>query len=171
MKTLSFFVSADPVPSSRTRPSPSGAVKPDRRYELFVRCVERAARRVIEWESFPPAMGPCQVVITCWFRRKTKETDPSKLPAAHTDPPDCDNTEKGVLDGMEKAGVFARSDGQVNDLHTRKHWAKRPSAVGVMVELCAFADLAVNGQPMKRKPSKKRRKLDSDPDSVEFTKR
>lgn len=172
MRTMSFFVVGDPVPNSRVRPSQTGAVKPDRRYDSWLRCIERAARKARSATKFDVIVGSCRVEMHFRFRRKHEAKPLAAQPMEHTDPPDNDNLAKGVLDAMERAGYFARSDGQANDTPIRKTWAESLADVGVLVNVIAFPDLSRAGTPMKRKPSKKpSREIDRDPDSVEFTRR
>lgn len=136
---LVFFVPGVPRPQPRPRLVKSGNVistldKNAARWRAQVRKhvldamknragVERAC-------LVRPLDGALRVDMRFCF--PTKET--SRHGKHHLQVPDKDNLEKLVLDSMEAAGIFAKSDSQVAEGETSKFWGSEVES-GVFVKI------------------------------------
>lgn len=149
---LAFVVLGEPVGKGRPRfnrkTGRTYTPKATANYEEDL--CDRAAFHAIA-QKWPRGFdAPCAVVIDAVFRRpkdRYRKCDPEGRMPRENGRIDCDNVEKAVLDGLQKAGVF-RNDARVCDCHIRLWWTAVDEAPCVEIEVTTISpSLSVVGEP------------------------
>ena len=129
-KSISFFVSGDPKPQPRPRAFARrmGDHYVARVYEAgtaenWKSAIAEAARAA----GLTKFTGAVAVELRFNFKRpkshfRSNGTVKESAPHFHTQRPDYDNLEKGLIDALTKLGAWD-DDAQIADVHTTKQWA------------------------------------------------
>jgi Holliday junction resolvase RusA-like endonuclease len=128
-----FSVAGTPRPQPRPRFVKGRAVSTaNPKAKLWRAAVERAARAAVaaRGDALPLFRGAVRVTLVFTFLPPAGAME--RVGTLHTHKPDADNISKGVLDLMERAGVF-KNDSQVALGPPEKWWGLSPG-VSVLVE-------------------------------------
>jgi len=140
--TLSFYVLGDPKPQPRPRAfaRKMGDKYVARVYEAGTAEAWKSAIAVAAKEAgLAKFEGAVAVELHFNFKRpkshfRSNGTLKESAPLWHTQRPDYDNLEKGLIDALTKLGAW-EDDAQIADVHTSKHWGIGNSGAGCHVTI------------------------------------
>ena len=124
---LLFVIQGTPRPQPRPRFIKGKVVSTvAARIKAWRAGVERAANAAIDAQGRPWARpyfsGGSPVSVEVVFAFRPPAAQQGRIGRPHTQKPDADNLAKGLLDAMQRAGVFS-DDRMVSGLTARKVWA------------------------------------------------